>query len=45
MITDDIALPVGEHLSETNDNSVAILLLTYASARDLLAGDAETREE
>jgi beta-lactamase superfamily II metal-dependent hydrolase len=44
MITDVIALPVGEHLSETNDNSVAILL-TYASARDLLAGDAEAREE
>ena len=38
MITDLIALPIGEHLSETDDNSVAILL-TYGTARVLLAGD------
>ena len=36
--------PPGEHFSETNDNSVA-LLLTYGTARVLLAGDAEAREE
>ena len=30
--------------SEPNDNSVAILL-TYGTARVLLAGDAEAREE
>ncbi len=41
---DIIAPPPGELLSETNDNSVAILL-TYATARVLLAGDAEGREE
>ncbi len=34
------APPPGEHFSETNDNSVAILL-TYGPARALLAGDAE----
>jgi beta-lactamase superfamily II metal-dependent hydrolase len=34
----------GELFFETNDNSVAILL-TYGSARILLAGDAEAREE
>ena len=34
----------GELFSETNDNSVAILL-TYGPARVLLAGDAEAREE
>jgi competence protein ComEC len=39
-----IAPPPGELYSETNDNSVAILL-TYATARVLLAGDAEAREE
>jgi competence protein ComEC len=39
-----IAPPPGELFSETNDNSVAILL-TYATARVLLAGDAEMREE
>ncbi len=38
------APPQGELFSETNDNSVAILL-TYATARILLAGDAEAREE
>jgi beta-lactamase superfamily II metal-dependent hydrolase len=44
MITDVIALPIGELFSETDDNSVAILL-TYGMARVLLAGDAEGREE
>ncbi len=34
----------GGLFSETNDNSVAILL-SYGSARVLLAGDAEAREE
>ncbi len=38
------APPPGEHFPETNDNSVAILL-TYGTARALLAGDAEAREE
>jgi competence protein ComEC len=43
--TDVIAPPPGELFSETNDNSVAILL-TYGTARVLLlAGDAEAREE
>jgi hypothetical protein len=32
----------GEQFSETNDNSVAILLI-YGKARILLAGDAEAR--
>src|SRR5215218_4585387 len=41
---DVIAPPPGELFSETNDNSVAILL-TYGTARVLLAGDAEAREE
>ena len=41
---DVIAPPPGELFSETNDNSVAILL-TYGTARILLAGDAETKEE
>jgi len=36
--------PPGELFSETNDNSVAILL-THGTARVLLAGDAEAREE
>jgi competence protein ComEC len=39
-----IAPPPGELFSETNDNSVAILL-TYGTARVLLAGDAEAQEE
>jgi competence protein ComEC len=39
-----IAPPPGELFSETNDNSVAILL-TYGTSRVLLAGDAEAREE
>jgi competence protein ComEC len=34
----------GELFSATNDNSVAILL-SYGTARVLLAGDAEAREE
>jgi competence protein ComEC len=42
--TDIIAPPPGELFSETNDNSVAILL-TYGTARVLLAGDAAAREE
>jgi competence protein ComEC len=42
--TDVIAPLPGEHLSETNDNSVTILL-TYGTARVLLAGDAAMREE
>jgi beta-lactamase superfamily II metal-dependent hydrolase len=41
---DVIAPPPGELFSETNDNSVAILL-SYGGARVLLAGDAEAREE
>ena len=39
-----IAPPPGELFSETNDNSVAILL-SYATARVLLAGDADAREK
>jgi competence protein ComEC len=42
--TDVVGPPPGELFSETNDNSVA-LLLTYGTARILLAGDAEAREE
>jgi hypothetical protein len=41
---DVVTLPPGELFSETNDNSVAILL-SYGTARVLLAGDAEAREE
>ena len=41
---DSIALPPGELFSKTIDNSVAILLI-YGTARVLLAGDAEAREE
>jgi competence protein ComEC len=41
---DVIAPPPGELYSETNDNLVAILL-TYGTARVLLAGDAEAREK
>jgi competence protein ComEC len=41
---DVIAPPPGELFSETNDNSVAILL-TYGTARVLLASDAEAKEE
>jgi competence protein ComEC len=43
-LTDVIAPPPGKLFSETNDNSVAILL-TYGTARVLLAGDAEVGEE
>src|SRR5918998_2565848 len=43
-MTDVIAPPPGELFSETNDNSVAILL-NYGTARVLLAGDAEAKEE
>jgi competence protein ComEC len=39
-----IAPPPHELFSETNDNSVAILP-TYGTARVMLAGDAEAREE
>jgi beta-lactamase superfamily II metal-dependent hydrolase len=42
--TDVIALPPGELFSETNDNSVAILL-TYGTARVILAGEAKARKE
>jgi beta-lactamase superfamily II metal-dependent hydrolase len=41
---DVIAPPPGELFRETNDNSVAILL-SYGTARVLLAGDEEGREE
>jgi beta-lactamase superfamily II metal-dependent hydrolase len=41
---DVIGPPPGKLYSETNDNSVAILL-TYATARVLLAGDPEARKE
>jgi competence protein ComEC len=39
-----IAPPPGELFSETNDNSVAILLI-YGTTRVLLADDPESREE
>ena len=42
--TDVIAPPPDGLFSETNDNSVAILL-TYGTARVLLARDAEARKE
>jgi competence protein ComEC len=41
---DVIAPPPGELFSETNDNSVAILLI-YGPARILLAGDILVKEE
>jgi beta-lactamase superfamily II metal-dependent hydrolase len=44
ILVDVIGPPPGELFSEINDNSVAILL-TYGTARVLLAGDAEGREE
>jgi competence protein ComEC len=42
--TEVIVPPPGELFPETNDNSVAILP-TCGTARVLLAGDAEAREE
>ena len=42
--TDFIASPPGELLGETNDNSMTTFL-TYGTTRDLLAGDAEAKEE
>ena len=39
-----IARSPGEHISKTTDSSVAILL-SYGTARVLLAGDAEAKEE
>jgi beta-lactamase superfamily II metal-dependent hydrolase len=44
IIMEGIVPTRGELCSETNDNSIAILL-SYATARVLLAGDAEAREE
>jgi competence protein ComEC len=44
VIKDVIAPPPGEFFSETNDNSVAILL-TYATALVHRTDDAEAREE
>jgi len=41
---DVLGPPPGELFTETNDNSVG-LLLTYGSARILLAGDAEAKSE
>src|SRR5918998_1723367 len=41
---DVVGPPPGGLFGETNDNSVA-LLLTHGTARVLLAGDAEAREE
>ena len=41
---DVISPPLGELFSETNDNSVGILL-TFGTARVLLAGDAEKKAE
>ncbi len=43
VVKDVIAPLPGELFSETNDNSVA-LLLTYITVRVFLAGDAEARE-
>jgi competence protein ComEC len=44
VVRDVIALPPGELFSKTSDNSVAILL-TYGTARVLLARVAEAKEE
>jgi beta-lactamase superfamily II metal-dependent hydrolase len=44
IIMEGIVPTPGELFSATNDNSIAILL-SYATARVLLAGDAEAREE
>jgi beta-lactamase superfamily II metal-dependent hydrolase len=43
-LTNVIAPPPGELFSETNDNSV-VILLTYGTACVLLAGDAEAKKE
>ena len=43
-LIDVVGPPPGGLFGETNDNSVA-LLLTHGTARVLLAGDAEAREE
>ena len=42
---DVIALTLGELISETNDNNSVAILLAYDTARFLLTGDAEAREE
>jgi competence protein ComEC len=39
-----LSSPPGELVSEANDNSVTIVLI-YGTARILLAGDAEAKEE
>ncbi len=44
IVEDIIDSPPGEFFSETNDASV-VILLTYGTARVLLADDAEAREE
>ncbi len=44
IVEDIIDPPPNEFFSETNDNSVAILL-TYGTARVLLADDAEAKEK
>jgi hypothetical protein len=43
VVKDVIAPPPGKLFSETNGNSVAILL-SYITVRVFLAGDAEARE-
>ncbi len=40
----DVIVPPGELFSETNDNSV-VILLSHGTASVHLAGVAETREE
>jgi beta-lactamase superfamily II metal-dependent hydrolase len=43
MVVRETSSPPGELFSETNDNSMAILL-TYGTAGVLLAGDTEARK-